>query len=107
MDLSRIPGMGEHAYLMRTVGDAMKLRAAIISRMEEANLVVDPELRRRLLSFVVVGGGYSGVETAGQIQDLIGGVRRYYRNISPEDATVTLVHSGERLLGMLSESLGT
>ena len=107
VDLSRIPGMGEHAYLMRTVGDAMKLRAAIISRMEEANLVNDAELRRQLLSFVVVGGGYSGVETAGQIQDLIGGVRPYYRNISPEDATVTLVHSGERLLGMLSESLGT
>lgn len=99
--------MGEHAYLMRPVGDAMKLRAAIISRMEEANLVNDPELRRQLLSFVVVGGGYSGVETAGQIQDLIGGVRRYYHNVSPpEDTTVTLVHSGERLLGMLSESLG-
>jgi NADH dehydrogenase len=106
VDLSRIPGMAEHAYLMRTVGDAMKLRAAIISRMEEANLVNNPRLRRELLSFVVIGGGYSGVETAGQIQDLIGGVRRYYRNISPDDATVTLVHSGERLLGMLSEKLG-
>ncbi len=107
VDLSRIPGMGEHAYLMRTVGDAMKLRAAIISRMEEANLVNDPKRRRQLLSFVVVGGGYSGVETAGQIQDLIRGVRRYYGNISADDATVTLVHSQARLLGMLSESLGT
>lgn len=107
VDLSRIPGMAEHAYLMRTVGDAMKLRAAIISRMEEANLVNDTTLRRQLLSFVVVGGGYSGVETAGQIQDLIGGIHRYYRNISPDDATVTLVHSGKRLLGMLTERLGT
>ena len=106
VDLSRIPGMAEHAYLMRTVGDAMKLRAAIISRMEEANLVNDPELRRQLLSFVVVGGGYSGVETAGQLQDLIRGVGRYYKNIGEHEASVTLVHSGERLLGMLSESLG-
>lgn len=106
VDLSRIPGMGEHAFLMRTVGDAMKLRAAIISRMEEANLITKSHLRKELLSFVVVGGGYSGVETAGQIQDLIAGVLRYYENIAPDEPSVTLVHSGERLLGMLSESLG-
>ena len=107
VDLSRIPGMGEHAFLMRTVGDAMKLRAAIISRMEEANLITKPQLRKELLSFVVVGGGYSGVETAGQIQDLIVGARRFYENIEPDEPSVTLIHSGDRLLGMLSESLGT
>ncbi|GEP45816.1 FAD-dependent oxidoreductase [Brevifollis gellanilyticus] len=107
VDLSRIPGMSEHAFQMRTVGDAMKLRAAIIGRMEEANLLTHTADRKQLLSFVVVGGGYSGVETAGQIQDLIAGVLRYYENITPDEPSVTLVHSGERLLGMLSESLGT
>lgn len=107
VDLSRIPGMGEHAYLMRTVGDAMKLRAAIISRLEEANLITNPKLRKELLSFVIVGGGYSGVETAGQIQDLIQGARRFYENIEPDEPSVTLIHSGDRLLGMLSDSLGT
>jgi NADH dehydrogenase len=106
VDLSRIPGMSEHAYLMRTVGDAMKLRAAIISRMEEANLINKAQQRKDMLSFVVVGGGYSGVETAGQIQDLIAGVRRYYDNIDEGEATVTLIHSGDRLLGMLGEKLG-
>lgn len=106
VDLSRIPGMSEHAYLMRTVGDAMKLRAAIISRMEEANLVAHQQMRRDMLSFVVVGGGYSGVETAGQIQDLIAGVGRYYDNIDEGEATVTLIHSGDRLLSMLGERLG-
>lgn len=106
VDLSRIPGMSEHAYLMRTVGDAMKLRAAIISRMEEANLISKAQQRKEMLSFVVVGGGYSGVETAGQIQDLIAGVRRYYDNIDEGEATVTLIHSGDRLLGMLGEKLG-
>ena len=106
VDLSRVPGMGEHAYLMRTVGDAMKLRAAIIGRLEEANLLTDPKLRKELLSFVIVGGGYSGVETAGQIQDLIAGARRFYENIEPDEPSVTLVHSGERLLGMLSDRLG-
>ncbi|MBB5037924.1 FAD-dependent oxidoreductase [Prosthecobacter dejongeii] len=106
VDLSRIPGMSEHAYLMRTVGDAMKLRAAIISRMEEANLITKHQQRQEMLSFVVVGGGYSGVETAGQIQDLIAGVLRYYDNIRADEPSVTLVHSGERLLGMLGPGLG-
>ena len=106
VDLSRIPGMAEHAYLMRTVGDAMKLRAAIISRMEEANLINKPQMRKDMLSFVVVGGGYSGVETAGQIQDLIAGVRRYYDNIQEGEASVTLIHSGDRLLSMLGDRLG-
>ncbi len=106
VDLSRIPGMSEHAYLMRTVGDAMKLRAAIISRMEEANLISKSQTRKEMLSFVIVGGGYSGVETAGQIQDLIAGVRRYYDNIGEGEASVTLIHSGERLLGMLGDRLG-
>ncbi|MEN3940550.1 FAD-dependent oxidoreductase [Prosthecobacter sp. SYSU 5D2] len=106
VDLSRIPGMSEHAYLMRTVGDAMKLRAAIISRMEEANLITKHAQRKEMLSFVVVGGGYSGVETAGQIQDLIAGVLRYYDNIRADEPSVTLVHSGERLLSMLGPGLG-
>lgn len=106
VDLTRIPGMSEHAYQMRTVGDAMKLRAAIISRLEEANLLTLTQQRKDLLSFVIVGGGYSGVETAGQIQDLIAGTLRYYENIQPDEPSVTLVHSGERLLGMLSEKLG-
>lgn len=106
VDLSRIPGMSEHAYLMRTVGDAMKLRAAIISRMEEANLITKHQQRKEMLSFVVVGGGYSGVETAGQIQDLIVGVLRYYDNIRADEPSVTLVHSGERLLSMLGPGLG-
>ncbi len=106
VDLSRTPGMAEHAHQMRTVGDAMKLRAAIISRMEEANLLTRSQERKNLLSFVIVGGGYSGVETAGQIQDLIAGTLRYYENIQPDEASVTLVHSGERLLGMLNARLG-
>jgi NADH dehydrogenase len=105
VDLTRIPGMTEHAYLMRNAGDAMKLRAAIISRMEEANLITDAQERKRLLSFVVVGGGYSGVETAGQMQDLIRGVQCYYENIRLEDTCVSLVHSGSHLLPMLSTSL--
>ncbi len=106
MDLSRFPGMAEHAYLMRNVGDAMKLRSSIIARMEEANLVSDAAERRRILSFVVVGGGYSGVETAGQMADLLGSVCSYYEFVKPDEASVTLIHSREALLPTLDRSLG-
>lgn len=106
VDLSRIPGMVEHAFLMRNCGDAMKLRASIIARMEEANLIADAELRRQVLSFIVVGGGYSGVETAGQIRDLLNVMAKYYDQVNLEDTSVTLIHSGERLLPTLSAKLG-
>lgn len=107
VDLSRIPGMAEHAFLMRNAGDAMKLRAAIIARMEEANLLHDAAARRTLLSFVVVGGGHSGVETAGQMIDLIRGVCRFYDLVRPEEPCVTLIHSRERLLPTLDEELSS
>ena len=105
VNLSRIPGMTEHAFIVRNVGDAMKLRAAIIARMEEANLLDDAAARRRLLSFIVVGGGYSGVEVAGQMIDLLRSVCRFYEKVRPEDFGVTLVHSGDKLLPMLSPTL--
>lgn len=106
VDLSRVPGMSEHAYLMQNVGDAMKLRATVLSRFEEANLVTDKERRKRLLTFVVVGGGYSGVETAGQILDLFNSISKYYGNVGPKDFLVTLIHSRDHLLPTLSAKLG-
>ncbi|MCB1121716.1 MAG: FAD-dependent oxidoreductase [Verrucomicrobiae bacterium] len=106
VDLRRVPGMPEHSFLMQNVGDAMKLRSTVLARFEEANLVTDPERRRRLLTFVVVGGGYSGVETAGQILDLFQAINKYYGNVGPEDFHVHLVHSRDHLLPTLSLSLG-
>ncbi len=105
VDLSRIPGMPEHSFLMRNVGDAMLLRATIISRLEEANLEPDTERRRRLATFVVVGGGYSGVETAGQIADYIRDIDDFYPNIREEDFQVHLVHSQNYLLPTLRKKL--
>lgn len=106
IDLSRVPGMTEHALLMQNVGDAMKLRSTIISRFEEANLVADRELQKRLLTFVVVGGGYSGVETAGEILDLMADMHRWYENIDQSDFEVVLIHSQDHLLPTLNRKLG-
>ncbi len=106
IDLSRVPGMTEHAMLMQNVGDAMKLRAVIIGRFEEANLLHDREKKRQLLRFVVVGGGYSGVETAGEILDLMVDMHRWYENVGRDDFEVVLVHSGAYVLPSLGEGLG-
>ena len=106
IDLSRVPGMPEHAFVMQNVGDAMILRATLISRLEEASAGQRPEVRRRLLTFVVVGGGYSGVETAGEILDLLHEAARDYRDVPVEEIRVVLVHSRERILHTLDPALG-
>ncbi len=106
VDLSRVPGMPEHAYLIKNVGDALKLRGAILDRFEEANFETDSESRKSLLTFLVVGGGYSGVETAGQILDLANDILRFYPRIGRDRPRVILVHSGACLMPEISESLG-
>ena len=106
VDVSRVPGMPEHGYLMKTVGDAIRLRADVIQRLEEASVTTNEAVRRRLLTFVVVGGGYSGVETAGQIYDLLRDVRRFYPRLDRKDFRLVLVHSGPYLLPQIGKELG-
>jgi NADH:ubiquinone reductase (H+-translocating) len=106
VDVSRVPGMPEHGYLMKTVGDAIRLRSGVLERLEAASIVTDESIRRKLLTFVVVGGGYSGVETAGQIWDLLRDVQRFYPSINPKEYRLVLVHSGPYLLPQIGEELG-
>lgn len=95
-------------YALKTVEDAERLRRQILRCFEEAHTTADPERRRNLLSFVVIGAGATGVELAGQIKELAG---RYFEqsfhDISADDVSVTLVEgAGEALPafgGKLSE----
>ena len=105
-DLSRVPGMAEFGWPMKTVADALRLRAAIINRLEEANLIEDPVVRVRLLTIVVVGGGYTGVETAGQLLDFVQGSLRYYANLRTTPLRVVLVHGHDHLLAEIGPELG-
>jgi NADH dehydrogenase len=105
-DLRHVPGMPEHAFLMKNVGDAMQLRTTVIGRIEEASLTTRSELRERLLTFVVVGGGYTGVETAGNLLDLFSTIHSYYPGIARTDLKVWLIHSGDHLLPTLNRKLG-
>jgi NADH:ubiquinone reductase (H+-translocating) len=106
VDVSRVAGMAEHGNLMKNVGDAVRLRTGVLERMEEAAVCSDPAVRRRLLTFLVVGGGYSGVETIGQLVDLIRGVIHFYPRIDFRETRFVLVHSGPFLLPQIGEELG-
>lgn len=105
-DLRHVPGMPEHAFLIKNVGDAMQLRTTIIGRIEEACLETRKEIRERLLTFVVVGGGFSGVETAGNLLDLFSVIHSYYPGIARGDLKVWLVHSDDHLLPKFNRRLG-
>ncbi|MFH1497419.1 MAG: NAD(P)/FAD-dependent oxidoreductase [Verrucomicrobiota bacterium] len=105
-DFTRVPGMAAHGRPMKSVADAIRLRATLINRLEEANLVADPAQRDRLLTFVVVGGGYTGVETAGQVFDLLRGSMKFYANLRDRRPRVVLVHGHASLLAEIGPELG-
>ncbi|MCH7519492.1 MAG: FAD-dependent oxidoreductase, partial [Candidatus Dadabacteria bacterium] len=105
VNLGLIPGMTDHAFPLKTVGDAVALRYHVMQQMENAEICEDAERRRWYLSFVIVGGGFSGVEVAGEINDLVRDTRKFFRNIPNEDIKVTLVHSRDQLLPEVSSKL--
>jgi NADH dehydrogenase len=105
-NLEVVKGMGNFGLPLKTLGDALFLRNRVIARLEQAELQPDPELRRWLTSFIVVGGGFSGVETTGELVDFLYASLRYYRRIRCEDLRITLVHGTDRLLPELSPQLG-
>jgi NADH dehydrogenase len=100
-----VPGLEEHALPLKTVGDAMHIRNTVLRRVAQIELETDPAVRRRLGHFVVIGGGFSGVETAGELVDCLAGIRRYYPRVAPGELRVTLLHDGARVLPELSERL--
>jgi NADH:ubiquinone reductase (H+-translocating) len=105
VNLSLVPGMDEHAFPLKTIGDALALQSHIMEQMEKAEVCEDNEKRAWYLSFVVVGGGFSGVETAGEINDLVRNSRKFFHNIKETDIKVTIVHGRDQLLPEVSETL--
>lgn len=105
-NLGIIPGMTEHAFGFKVMRDATDLRQHIVRQMEQAEVSRDPELRRWHLSFIVVGAGFSGVELAGEINELVRSSTRFYRNFRKQDVVVTLVHSQDHILPEVARTLG-
>jgi NADH dehydrogenase len=104
--LDIIPGMSAHGWPLKTMGDALVLRNHLIGLLEKAQVEPDPERRQQLLSVVVVGGGFSGVEVAGEIADLLKESCRFYSDVPKSEVRVTLLHRGERILPELPPTLG-
>jgi NADH dehydrogenase len=91
---------------LKTISDATEIRGRILTAFEKAEVTEDPELRRKLLTFVVVGGGPTGVELAGAIVELARkAIIRDFRNIDPSTARVVLVEADKRLLTAFPEKL--
>jgi NADH dehydrogenase len=94
-----IPGLAEHAVGMKTLADAFSLRNRLIEMLERAELESDPAERAALLTFVVGGAGFSGVETAGEVEDFLRHARkRYYPSVLEREVSGYLVELKDRIL---------
>ena len=105
-NLALLPGLAEHALPLKLVGDAMHIRNRVLQRLACIELTQDHDERRALGRFVVIGGGFSGVEVAGSLADFLRSARRYYPRIGEGELGITLLHDGHRLLPELPPRLG-
>jgi NADH dehydrogenase len=105
-NLGLVPGLAEHALPLKLVGDALHIRNRVLQRVARIELESDPVLRRRLGRFVVIGGGFSGVEVAGELADFLRGALRWYPRVRADELQVVLLHDVDRLLPELPASLG-
>lgn len=106
MNFGRMAGLEEHGFPFKNLGDALHLRNHVIHVLEEADVEKDPELRRQLLTFVIGGGGFSGVECAAELNDFVREAASSYRNVDPDEVHVILLHSGDRILPEMPAKLG-
>jgi|ERR1051326_1937141 NADH dehydrogenase len=104
-NLNVVPGMADHSFPLKSVGDAAALRSHIMEQMETAEVCTDPERRKWHLTFIVVGGGFSGAEAAGEINDLLRSSACYFHNFRREDVRVVLIHSRDQILPEISSNL--
>ncbi len=105
INLASLPGVAQHGKTMKSLGDALHLRNHVISMLEAADVEIDPHMRQELLTFVVAGAGFSGVETVGELNDLVHEVSRNYPSLTRESIKVILLHSRERILPEMGEGL--
>ena len=98
VNLAVVPGMEAHAYTLRTVSDGMVLGNEVIGRFEQAAVESEDAERQRLLTVVVVGGGFTGVEAAGHLFDLMQKVTPYYPQLSCNRPQMVLLQRGARIV---------
>jgi NADH dehydrogenase len=98
------PGAAEHAFPFKHIGDAQRIHDRVLDCFDRAAGESDPAQRRALLTFVVAGGGFAGVELAAALADFVHAGRRFYPRLAGEQAGVLLAHHGARLVEELPEA---
>jgi NADH dehydrogenase len=101
-----LPGVENSCLTVKTLGDAITIRNQLVTHLEEANSECAAGERQPLLTFVVAGGGFAGVETLGGINDFVREAIRFYPNLHPDYLRFVLVTSDEVILPELNRKLG-
>lgn len=105
LDFSKVQGMQEHALPFKYLGDAMRLRYVALRALEEADIQIDPAERQKLLTFVVAGGGFSGVECIAELHDFLQHAMKAYHNLRPDELRCILLQSADRILPEVDPTL--
>ncbi len=101
-----IPGLAEQAIGFKQVEEAIALRNQVLEKLDIATTVTDHEARRKLLTFVFVGGGYSGIEALAELEDMAMYATRYYPDLAKGDIRFVLVEASGRILPEVGEDMG-
>ena len=101
-----IPGLREEAVGFKTLGEAIFLRNRVLERLDIAAATPDPRVRQRALTFVLVGGGYAGIEALAELADMARSALRYYPELEPNDMRWVLVEATRRILPEVGPEMG-
>jgi NADH:ubiquinone reductase (H+-translocating) len=101
-----IPGLAENAIGIKTMGEAIWLRNHVLQRFDVAAATEDPDVRRKALTFVTVGGGFAGAETLGELEDLTASIVKSYPEIDPSEIKWYLVEYADKILPEVGPQMG-
>lgn len=101
-----IPGLAEQAMGFKQVEEAIALRNHVLTKLDIAASTWDAELRRKLLTFTFVGGGFAGIEAIAEVEDMARDALRFYDGISAEDLRFVMIEGSARILPELGEEMG-
>jgi NADH dehydrogenase len=99
-----IPG-SEHAFTFKTLADAFLLRSHVIERFERADVETDPQRKRQLLTFVIIGGGLVGVELLGELTAFVDGIAPLYKHLSRDEVRFLLLQGTDRIMPEINPKL--
>lgn len=106
-DISGLSALSSNVFTLKTLHDAMLVRNHIIGIFERASVEREPERQRQLLTFIVCGGGYTGIQLVTELRDFIfRSLNRFYRTVDTDNIRIILVEAGRKIVAELHTKLG-